>query len=257
MKTIDEQDFNYIKPLIDLGMKAQEARVYLAAIKLGQATVSAVANEAGIQRTFVYGLLEELQKQGIVSSAEIRGKIHYSPISLDQFQKRQFAKFEKFEAILPELKSLEKTVGDRPKVRFFEGAEGIKTALYDSLDTLKAGDEIIAYANAEGFYENELEFSARYIKERIKRKIRSRAIAADTPETRKYSDEDEKQLRKTILVPADQFPFTNEIDIYGNKVAIMSLQGELLAIIIESESVAKTQRAIFELAWLGAKSLNK
>jgi hypothetical protein len=58
-------------------------------------------------------------------------------------------------------------------------------------------------------------------------------------------------------VPAGQFPFTNEIDIYGNKVAILSYTGELLAVIIESESVARTQRMIFELAWLGAGKFNK
>jgi len=53
-------------------------------------------------------------------------------------------------------------------------------------------------------------------------------------------------------VPADRFLFANEINIYGNKIAIMSMQGEYLAVIIESESVARTQRTIFELAWAGA-----
>ena len=37
----------------------------------------------------------------------------------------------------------------------------------------------------------------------------------------------------------------------------MSLQGEILAVIIESESIAKTQRTIFELAWEGAEKFQK
>jgi hypothetical protein len=37
----------------------------------------------------------------------------------------------------------------------------------------------------------------------------------------------------------------------------MSLQGEILAVIIESESIAKTQRMIFGLAWIGAKQVKK
>lgn len=253
---INEQNFNFIKPLIELGMKAQEARIYLAAIKLGQATVSAIAAEAGIQRTFVYGLLEEMQRDGIVSSLEIRGKIHYSPISLDQFQKRQLAKFERFSAILPELKSLEKTVGDRPRVRFFEGLEGIKAALEDTLDQ-PTGSKILAYATGEGAYEQMPEFMNDYLKRRVKKKITVQALAPDNAVNREHVTHDKEVLRETIVLSEDRYPFTNEIDIYGHKVAIMSLQGELLAIIIESESVAKTQRSIFELAWEGAKHLSK
>lgn len=251
---INEQNYSFIKPLIDLGMKAQEARVYLAAIRLGQATVSAIATEAAVQRTFVYGLLEDLQRQGIVSSAEIRGKIHYSPITLSQFKKRQQAKFERFESVLPELRSLEKTVGDRPKVRFFEGIEGIKAALEDTLDQ-PAGSKISAYVTGEGVYEQIPEFMDEYLRKRVRKNIEVKALVPDNKVNQMHIEHDESVLRQTVLIDADKFPFTNEIDIYGNKVAIMSLQGEILAVIIESESVAKTQRAIFELAWLGAKSL--
>jgi len=48
------------------------------------------------------------------------------------------------------------------------------------------------------------------------------------------------------------YPFTNEINIYRNKVAIISLEDELVAVVIESESIANGQRSIFELAWKGA-----
>lgn len=253
---INEQSFNYIKPLIDLGMKPQEARVYLACIRLGQSTVSAIAAEAGIQRTFVYGVLEELKRDGIVSSLEVRGKINYSAISLDQFQKKQLAKFERFSGILPELKSLEKTVGDRPKVRFFEGVEGIKLALEDTLDQ-PHGSPILAYVTGQGVYEDMPDFVDYYLKERVKKKITVQAIAPDNEVNREHVRHDHEVLRKTVLLPEKDYPFTNEIDIYGNKIAIMSLQGEILAVIIESESIAKTQRSIFNLAWLGAQQVQK
>lgn len=252
---INEQNFNYIKPLIDLGMKPQEARIYLAAIKLGQSTVSKIAAEAGIQRTFVYNILEDMKRQGIVHSLEIRGKIHYCAISLDQFEKRQLAKFEKFSAILPELKSLEKTVGDRPKVQFLEGGEGIIAGLNDTLNQPN-GSQILSFGTGEGFYESEPSFINEYLRKRIKKNISVRAIAPDNTINRDYVSHDKEQLRETILVPAQIYPFTNEINIYQNKLLILSLQGELLAVIIESESVAKTQRSFFELAWLGAQHIN-
>lgn len=244
----------YEESLIELGLKPQEAAVYLACLRLGQATVGKIADEANVQRTFVYDILDDLHKMGIASSVQMSGKMNFSVISVEQFKKIQEKKIRKFEALVPELKAFEIIVGDRPKVKFFEGKEGIMTALYDTLN-LPRESEILAYATGKGLYEQEPEFAIQYIRDRVKKDINSRTIAPDTAGTRKYTDEDKKQRRITRLVPANQFDFTNEINIYGNKTLIMSMSGEFLAVIIESESVAKTQRMIFELAWLGASKV--
>lgn len=247
---MSEQE-KYLESLIDLGLKSQEAKIYLACLKLGQSTVGNIADEADVQRTFVYDILDNLHEKGIVSKVLLRGKMHFSVISIDQFKKLQQSKLDAFEKLLPEFKAIEKTVGDRPKVRFYEGREGLKIALQDTLNQ-EYGGEIFAYATGEGFYDEEKQFINDYLKQRIKKRISVRALGPDNPINRDYVAHDKEQLRETRLVPQDIYPFTNEIDIYGNKLLIMSLQGELLAVIIESESIAKTQRAIFELAWRGA-----
>lgn len=250
MKSEDQ----FLNSLVDLGLKEQEAKVYLACLKLGQSVVSQISEEANIQRTFAYDILVSLYKQGMVSLVEVNGKKNYSAVSIEQFKNIQLEKYKKFEALIPELKSLEKTTGNRPKVRFFEGIEGIQDALEDTLDQ-PDGSEILAYATAEGYYASDTRYTNSYIKRRTQKKIFSKCIAPDNQTNREFALQDKEHNRQTLLVPYQMFPFSNEIDIYGNKVAIMSLQEELLAIIIESESVANTQRAIFELAWLGAKHL--
>lgn len=246
----------FLESLTDLGLKPQEAKVYLACLKLGQSTVGKISEEADVQRTFVYDILKDLQEGALVSSIVVRGKKHFLAVSVVQFKKIQEEKFSKFEHLIPELKALEKTVGDRPRVQFFEGGEGIKLALEDTLDQ-PVGGEILAYATGEGFYETIPGFLDKYLHERVKKKIFVRAIGPDNTVNREHVRHDKELYRKTLIVPGDKFPFTNEIDIYGNKIAIMSLQGELLAVIIESESVAKTQRMIFELAWEGAANYQK
>ena len=241
----------YIEVLTDLGLKIQEAKVYLACLELGQSTVGAISQISEVQRTFVYDILDNLIEKGLVSTLEIRGRKHFSAMSVDKFKKMQADKIRKFVQILPELKAMEKTVGDRPKVQFYEGREGLMSALQDTLNQ-PPGSQILAYATGEGFYEQEHDFISAYLRHRVKKKISVKAIGPDSPSNREYVAHDHEHLRETRLVPKDKYPFTNEIDIYGNKMLIMSLQGELLAVIIESESVAKTQRAIFELAWKGA-----
>ena len=46
---------------------------------------------------------------------------------------------------------------------------------------------------------------------------------------------------------------TLEIDIYGNKVALLSFGKELIGTIIESKQIAEALKQIFDLAKLGAK----
>lgn len=246
----------FIQSLIDLGLKDHEAKVYLACLQLGQAPVGRIAEQADVQRTFVYDILADLEDRGIVSVVDIRNVKHYSAISAERLKDRQLEKLEKFKAIIPDLKAFEKTASDRPRVRFFEGKEGVKLALEDTLNQA-SGSKILAYATGEGVYEDMPHFMNEYLKKRVKKNISVQALAPDNEVNREHVLHDKEVLRETILLPEDKFPFTNEIDIYGNKVAIMSLQGEILAVIIESESIAKTQRSIFELAWLGAKNLPK
>jgi sugar-specific transcriptional regulator TrmB len=253
---MQNQKEQFVESLIDLGLKEYEAKVYLACLELGQATVGRIGEQASVQRTFVYDILNELEERGIVSVVEIRNVKNYSAISADRLKEMQMEKFKKFQAIIPDLKAFEKTAGDRPRVRFFEGKEGIKSALSDTLDQ-PVGSQILAYATGVGIYEDMPEFMSNYLKKRVKKKIGYKGLVPDNELNRQHVLQNNELLRDTILLPEDKFPFTNEIDIYGNKVAIMSLQGEILAVIIESESIAKTQRSIFELAWLGAKNLER
>lgn len=242
----------YLELFESFGLNEPQAKVYLSCLKLGQTTVGEISKTAGIQRTYVYAILQQLKKLGLVSSVEVKGVMHFSPISIESFKFQQQEKLERFQAFIPELKTIEKMT-DRPKVRFFEGREGIITALEDTFNQPE-GSEMLEYSNGEGFFVKEYKFATWYIKERLKRKISLRLIIPDTAESIKYFTQfDKEHKRVTRLVPAKVFPFTNEINIYANKVGIITLTGEMMAVIIESESIANTQRAIFELAWHGAK----
>ena len=69
---------------------------------------------------------------------------------------------------------------------------------------------------------------------------------------RKVHGQDKKNLREIRLVSVKDFPITNEINIYDNKVAIVSFsedEAELFGVIIESKEVAETQQQIFKMAW--------
>lgn len=57
-----------------------------------------------------------------------------------------------------------------------------------------------------------------------------------------------EELREVYLVPKEKFPFENEINIYDDKVAIIS-HADKVGVIIQNQSIADTQKAIFKLAF--------
>jgi len=241
--------------LSDFGLNAKESAVYLACLALGQAGVTKISEESGVQRTYVYNILDKLLDMGFASKIESKSKDCYSAVEPDNIYTNQIEKMKRFEGALPLFHTIQKRSKTRPRVQFFEGEEGIMSAMNDSLRIPK-GSEILSYSSGEGINMPSNEFQIEYIKRRIERNISVRAIAPDTENTRFYTNNDEEQLRKTRLVAPELFPFTNEINIYRNKVAIISLEDELVAVVIESESIANGQRSIFELAWKGAGGRN-
>ena len=65
---------NYIQ-LQDAGLSETEAKIYLAALELGQTSVSRIARKSGIKRTTIYLSLENLMEKGLrlVKSCSIPG----------------------------------------------------------------------------------------------------------------------------------------------------------------------------------------
>jgi hypothetical protein len=70
-----------------------------------------------------------------------------------------------------------------------------------------------------------------------------------------YMEKNEQQLRVAKVLDEKDFPVSNETNIYKNKVSIASYGREMFGMIIESEEIARSQKAVFELAWKGADSL--
>jgi len=235
--------------LAEAGFQEKEAHLYLAGIELGGATIQQLAKYAGIKRPTAYDVMESLEKKGLFSLSE-RGKKKYflaeDPENILRILKsREHA----FLTALPELKMLLGAGSKKPRVRFFEGVEGLKTIYWDTLESKKT---LLVYGSIDSMWSViPQEFKKEYVGERIKRNLHARCIVPATPATQEYTRRDKEELRQMILIPPDQFQFSNEINIYNNKVAIFSFS-EKIGVIIESEKIAETQRSIFELAWLGA-----
>jgi sugar-specific transcriptional regulator TrmB len=248
---------NLLQILEEFGLSERQAKVYLAALELGEATVSQIAQKAQIERTGTYYVLEALQRKGLFSRFHKVNKELYLAADPTEILSLSRKREELIEKHMPEFKAFQKLSNSRPHVRLYEGIDGIKAVM--QLTIKKKKNEILAFSGyrlAEEtalFYGKEyLEFSLNYIKERARRKIFERVITEDSPQARQRKKNDKDELREMRIVPKEKFLFANEINILDDWVAVISYK-ELIALVIESKEFTRTMRTIFELSWDGAE----
>lgn len=243
-----------MKPMLDhltrFGIPEKEARVYLSLLELGPSSVSEVAKRAKVPRTNTYHLLNSLLTKGLVSSQEKGSKMVFlaeDPTLIIQILKNKMDEYQRLyleaEKLMPEFQSVYNKKDGKLRVRFFEGVEGLISA-YE--DTLTSKTEILGFASVEYQHTFFPGYFPTYYTRRTKKGIPVRCFLADSEESRRIQSLDRAHLRRTYLIPS-KFSISPEINIYDNKVAVISLK-EKFGAIIESEEVATAFRKIFDLA---------
>jgi HTH-type transcriptional regulator, sugar sensing transcriptional regulator len=249
-----------LKKLIDFGLSDKEAKVYLALLELGSSSVSEIARRARVTRTNTYHLLSALQSYGLVSSqGSETSRSVFSAEKPDRFlqlmkEKKEDAerKFKEAEDMIPELRSVYHDPDQKVRVRYYEGVEGIITA-YE--DTLSAKTSILGYASVEQQHSFFPGYFPAYYDRRTDKKIEVECFLAESDDSLRIKSLDKKHLRKTSIIPK-KFSISPEINIYDDKVAILSLK-EKFGVIIESHEVADAFRKMFQLGMERAKQYDR
>lgn len=235
------------KELEKMGFEEKEAKLYLALLELGEASVQDMARKSGLKRTTVYHILDSLKTRGFLSLAQKGKKTVYiakDPRSIGEEIKEKEAIFKK---TLPELLSVTNFLEKKPTIRYFEGLSGIKEVYLDELQ--HENTELMTWWSKSYEIFGDEFFHDFYMPERIKRKIWARAIAPDGEYMREQQKHDQEMLRTIKLMPAGQDSMELEISLYGKtKIAIKSFE-EKFALIIESKALFNTMKGIFEMQW--------
>ena len=103
------------------------------------------------------------------------------------------------------------------------------------------GDGELAWNTLEDYY-------PKYVEKKNKQNIHVKAILVDNARGREFKSLAAKENREVKLISGDMFPMSNEINIYDDKIFMIS-HNDKMGVIIENAEMANTQRSIFELSW--------
>ena len=244
------------KNLIEAGFSEKEAKVYLALLELGEGNIAKITQKSGIKRATVYLEIEALKSKGYVSLVKRRGRnifLAENPLRIEEHLRE---KTEAVSKLMPELLSIANAMDHKPKVRYFEGIEGVKEVYKDTLQY--KGTEILGwYSDDRIDYFDKSFILDYYMQKRIANKIPLRMFAVQSTFMNTMNAKDPAHLRQMKIIKSDQFFFSAEINLYSkDKIAIIAHR-ENIALIIESKKIHDTLKSIFEIMWLSQPETNK
>lgn len=235
-----------------IGLKANEIAVYLALLELGQANILELSRKALVPRATVYNILDVLTQKNMVSSVE-KGKrqVYFAEdpkIILKKTQEKERAIRE----ILPQIMALYLASTPRPVIRTYDGRDGILDMFEDILRTVPQGGNYDVILNSEAEIKLLGKDYYRHIERRKNRGISIRIVSERSEYTQNWNRVSQDDLREVKFIPKGQH-FSVSYHIYANKVAMFSLQGPVVGVIIENKEIADMERLQFEYMWKGLK----
>lgn len=241
-----------------LGLSEVDVEIYLATLKVaGSQPASIIANRLNMNRTTAYKGLLNLANKGLITKTMRHGIIcFFAEEPEEKLKKLLDTKKQTLEEAnqvileaLPTLTLQEQPSMAIPKIRYYEGVEGLKQ-IYEAV--LKEGVDYDRYGDISKIYDVLGDFADEYLLKGKKLQVTSHAIMPYHKVNEKLHRKNKEGLIEALYIPLDLFSIDGEILIFGNKVAILSLKNEsLLGVIIESDIVAKMFKSIFMLTWKG------
>lgn len=241
-----------------MGLSEKEARVYLASLELGPSPVQIISQKAKVNRATTYVVIDSLMEIGLMSTYESGKKTFFtaeSPERLMDWLKNQELQAQKKIQILanriPELKSISNDIGNKPKVKYFEGIEGLRAVQQDFVDSLKEGEEIYVFLPLDDYLATNLKENIKDISEkRVSKNIKTKLIYTSKKGRQlEYERQERVKNKEYKYVDYDAYPIRGGMNVWENKIFMIDYLGKMGGIVIENKVLAFMMKKIFNLTW--------
>lgn len=240
--------------LKNIGFSPEQIAVYGILIEYGKLPASIIASRSKVSRVITYKILGQFVDMGIAEKIDAPKSVAVfgptDPENLRKLIERKENEVSGFknacESAISALRPQYNLLNDKPGVVFYEGLEGVKKVLEDSLYT---EGTIYTYVDVEAVLDHFKKINDDYVAKREKRGIAKKIIAADTVRAREYFGTHTDQYTDMKLVGKEKIPFGCAMQIYDNKISYITIgkqEGSIIGVIIEDERIANMHRYFFE-----------
>jgi sugar-specific transcriptional regulator TrmB len=237
--------------LREIGLSPNEARVYEALLKTGEASVQTISLSSGVHRRNVYDSLSKLSEKGLASEVFIKGEKNFKAINPRRLLELIKEKEEKINKALPEMQRRYEAIEEKEEAYIYKGIEGFKNYLQDILKT----KETVYFVGAKAIWLDPRlkSFLPRFERERKRLGIKFKhlfdhEVKEEMPEILKLVGKPYKFLPKKYsgLAMVDIFgPYV--ITFMGSKVGV--LPEEPIAFVLKSRTLADGYRKFWQFIW--------
>ena len=233
------------KLLENFNLNQKQAKTYLACLELGPSAVLRISQKAVLPRSTTYEVLEGLRQKGLISTFRKRNIKYFTAEEPQKIIKKAKDKTELLIKALPQLEATQYRTKNQPIVRFYQGKQEIKSILEKTLGEAK---EILSFTSIEDLFTSLEYFFPKFVQRRIKKKIPVRTILRESSKARERKILGPQQLRQVRIMPS-KYEHHGSMFIWGDKTAILSLEEDMTAVVIESKELTAIQKATFNCLW--------
>ena len=232
--------------LVELGLTKREANTYLQLFSFKETTATQLAKVAKEHRTNIYDTLNELIKKGLVTYVVKNNVNYYMAAEPEKLLDYVHEKERIAEKLVPQLRSKQKQVKDKPTVEVYEGKEGLKTIL-----SIAAKQKHTLYGiGASSNWETEIPIATKqYLATRKKNNVKAKLLYVAGTKPMKFKLNEYKFLPTSFISPST-------IVTFGDHVATIMWTEPIVATVTISEELANSYRKYFDVLWKSVATKN-
>lgn len=247
--------------LLKLGFSANQAKVYLALLELGQTRVGPIITKSKLPRQTVYNTLFELEEKELIFSVIKSGRKNFQTKDPQQLLENVRIQEETIEKILPQLISRRDTSKNISDIKVYEGLDGFKTVHMTNIrNTKKESSAYFISAGNQKWMDlaKESGMLYKYEKLRIEKEIKEKFVVYENQRkdidvtNKEFSNQLPSQKRQYRFLP-DSFDSPVSIQIWQDRIDLVIFSNSPIIFEIKNIEVVHSFENYFNFLWSIAK----
>lgn len=240
--------------LKNIGLTDGEIKIYEVLLEVGELPANEIIARSGLKKGDCYNKVYELKDRGFIEEYTKDKKKHFRlahPNIIKEYIDNKLQEISKTEreinTIIPSILSTYNLSYNKPGVQFFEGEDAIRKVMEDIINTGKEALSFVDIKSFSGVYDN---LNEKFLKKRYKAKIYKKNLLPKTEPSYIYEKKHKSEFTETRFMNLDQGFEGISVNIYGDKISLMTRRNDaLISIIINDPTIAAFMRALYQIIW--------